>query len=131
MEINSVHSILLAIFSFILYLVWVAVYRLHLSPIAKFPGPKLAALTFWYEFYHDVIRPGKYTWEIIKMHEQYGKIYPITLIDLACRFSSWRRILKVQSSASILMRSTSSTPNTSTKYMLATPREGLKNGTGL
>lgn len=84
MEFISLHSILLVIFFFILYLVWVASYRLYLSPIAKFPGPKLAALTFWYELYHDVIRPGQYTWEIAKMHEQYGKIYLISSIDLAC-----------------------------------------------
>lgn len=35
----------------ILYTVYGAIYRLYLSPVAKFPGPKLAALTFWYEFY--------------------------------------------------------------------------------
>ena len=32
----------------LLYVVSTAVYRLFLSPIAKFPGPRLAALTFWY-----------------------------------------------------------------------------------
>ena len=87
MEVISVHSFLLAILSLIFYLIWVAVDRLYLCPIARFPGPKLAALTFWYEFYHDVIRPGQYTWEIVKMHEQYGKICSITSIDLVCRFS--------------------------------------------
>lgn len=51
----------------------VAFYRLYLSPLAKFPGPKLAALTFWVEFYHDVLRRGQYTFEIVKMHEKYGK----------------------------------------------------------
>lgn len=67
---------LLAIFILILtiYLIGGAVYRLYLSPLAKFPGPKLAALTLWYEFYFDVVKQGRYTWEIAKMHEQYGTI---------------------------------------------------------
>ena len=30
-----------------IYTIALAVNRLVLSPIAKFPGPKLAALTFW------------------------------------------------------------------------------------
>lgn len=66
---------LLAIVFVCLYCVAVALYRLYLSPLAKFPGPKLAALTSWVEFYHDVIRRGQYTFEIIKMHEKYGT-YP-------------------------------------------------------
>lgn len=50
-----------------------AVYRLLFSPLAKFPGPKLAALTLWYEFYYDVIKRGRYTWKIAEMHKQYGR----------------------------------------------------------
>lgn len=37
-----------AIISFGLYIFYLAIYRLFFSPISKFPGPKLAALTFWY-----------------------------------------------------------------------------------
>lgn len=51
-----------------------AIYRLYLYPISSFPGPCLAALTFWYEFYYDVIRRGPYTWEIEKMHKKYGSL---------------------------------------------------------
>ena len=54
------------------YLITTAIYRLYLSPLAKFPGPKLAALTLWYEFYYDVVKRGKYTWRIAEMHKQYG-----------------------------------------------------------
>lgn len=34
----------------ILYIIFGAVYRLYFSPIAGFPGPKIAALTLWYMF---------------------------------------------------------------------------------
>ena len=30
------------------YLSWTIIHRLHLSPISNFPGPRLAALTFWF-----------------------------------------------------------------------------------
>ena len=59
--------------AFVMYLFSLAVYRLYFSPLAKFPGPKLAALTNWYEFYHDVIREGHFTWQIQKLHRKYGK----------------------------------------------------------
>lgn len=53
------------------------IHRLYFSPIAKFPGPKLAALTFWYEGYWDIIRQGRYTWKIQELHRQYGPIIRI------------------------------------------------------
>lgn len=49
------------------------IYQLYFHPLCKFPGPKLAAISHLYEFYHDVIRKGMFIWEIEKMHEEYGK----------------------------------------------------------
>lgn len=49
------------------------VYHLYFHPLSRFPGPKLAAATFIYEFYYDVIKSGMYIWEIERMHEKYGE----------------------------------------------------------
>lgn len=65
--------LLLVILVASLYLIYGIAWRLLWSPIAKFPGPKLAAVTLWYEFYYDVIKNGRYMWEIEKMHEKYGQ----------------------------------------------------------
>ena len=54
------------------WLVYLLISRLILSPLAGIPGPKLAALTSWYEFYYDVIKPGKFVWKIKDLHEEYG-----------------------------------------------------------
>ncbi len=65
-----VGAVAIALVSTILYLV---IYRLVLSPAAKFPGPKLAGLTFWYEFYYDVVLGGKYVFKIRELHDKYGQ----------------------------------------------------------
>lgn len=54
------------------YSVALIIYRLYLHPLARFPGPKIAAATGWYEFYHEVIRGGMYIHEIQRMHREYG-----------------------------------------------------------
>lgn len=51
-----------------------ATYRLYFSPLAKFPGRKLAALTGWYETYYDCWCQGRYGVEILSMHKEFGKL---------------------------------------------------------
>ena len=57
----------------LLYLIGNAIYQLYFSPLSKFPGPKLAAVTLWYEIYYDMFKWGKYYVEVQKMHQKYGE----------------------------------------------------------
>jgi hypothetical protein len=50
-----------------------AIRRLYFHPLAHIPGPKLAALTWWYEFYFDQIQPSRYVFQIQELHKQYGR----------------------------------------------------------
>lgn len=57
-----------------------AVYRLTLHPLARFPGPPLTAATSWYERILDIFcGPGQtFAFEIERMHQCYGPIVHIT-----------------------------------------------------
>lgn len=71
---NSVssHALLYGFFGLVLYFIYGVIYRLYLSPLAKIPGPRLAALTSWYICYYDVIKGGKFVFKIKDLHEEYG-----------------------------------------------------------
>lgn len=66
----------------LVYLTSLIFYRLFLHPLARFPGPKLAAITRYYEGYFDVILNGQYTFKIAELHQQYGPIVRISPHEL-------------------------------------------------
>jgi hypothetical protein len=72
----------------ILYLSSLCIYRLFLHPLAKLPGPKLAALSNYYEFYHDVVQQGQFTFHIQDLHRRYGWVYSHLVSKLICNRSN-------------------------------------------
>lgn len=68
-------SLLVAALSvWVVYVVGLGIYRLFFHPIARFPGPKLAAVTRWYEFYYEIVKKGNFTFHIQDLHKKYGII---------------------------------------------------------
>lgn len=64
--------ILLGLYGLVGYLALRTIYRLYFHPLNKIPGPRLAAATHLVEFYYDIVKGGKFIWEVERMHEKYG-----------------------------------------------------------
>ena len=61
---------LLIVLSFYVLLKWI--YRLTLHPLARFPGPKLAAVSSLYGAYFDLGTDHSYVKDLPALHDQYG-----------------------------------------------------------
>jgi hypothetical protein len=64
-----------------IYLASIYLYRLFFHPLAKYPGPKLAAISNWYEFYYDVIQHGSFTVHIQELHKKYGMLMVLFILS--------------------------------------------------
>ncbi|KAF2089278.1 putative P450 monooxygenase [Saccharata proteae CBS 121410] len=82
MVLDITNMLWMALLLLVTYLFVGAIYRLYFSPLSKFPGPKLAALTLWYEFYFDVVQRGRFTFHLQELHEKYGPIIRINPYEL-------------------------------------------------
>ena len=74
----SAHVIIVTLF---ICFACISIYRLVLHPLSNVPGPKLAALTGWYESYFELFHKGlggQYTFHIQKLHKTYGPIIRIS-----------------------------------------------------
>lgn len=89
-ELDSQDALIAVAFLFLSYLVCNTIYQLYFSPLAKFPGPKMAAATLWYEIYYDVFRWGRYYLKICEMHERYGESIARGYSDFGCTAHSSR-----------------------------------------
>jgi cytochrome P450 len=75
---------------------YTVIHRLYFHPLRHFPGPKLAAATYWYEVYYDWFGGpyrGRNSWNIEKLHEKYGPIIRRAPDELDVVDSDWFDVL--------------------------------------
>ncbi|TQN65562.1 Cytochrome P450, partial [Colletotrichum shisoi] len=79
------------------YVGFLAIYRLFFSPLARVPGPKLAALSFAYEFYYDFFKDGggRYWVEINRLHDTLGPIVRINPWEVHIRDPEFTEAFKI------------------------------------
>ncbi|KAF9767249.1 hypothetical protein IL306_000204 [Fusarium sp. DS 682] len=68
MSLTSVQALSLAIPASILSVI---IYRLYFHPLAKVPGPRLAAITWLYQTYYSFVGGSRFYLQIEKLHEIY------------------------------------------------------------
>lgn len=62
------------------YRLLLALYNISpFHPLYKFPGPRLAAASYLYEAWYDLVKVGRYSWEIKAMHDKYGMSFETDL----------------------------------------------------
>lgn len=72
-HLSPVNLVLITTAALLFYGISLVIYRSYFHPLAGIPGPKVAAITHWYEYYYDVTKQGSYLWKIIELHKQYGR----------------------------------------------------------
>lgn len=80
----------------ILFILGRWVYRLTLHPLAKFPGPKLAAMTSMYAMYWDLPVKSSYSKQFPRWHDKYGPIIRIEPNHLHIRdLDAYNEVFKI------------------------------------
>ena len=74
MAVTAVNAFLWTSAAIFIYQGSLVIYRLLFHPLARFPGPKLAAATHWWECIQDIFagQGGDYVNQVERMHNDYG-----------------------------------------------------------
>lgn len=74
MDPDLFNRIVLSILVFAVVGIYFLLSRLRFHPLAKFPGPTLAALTDYYLAYYDLYKNGDAVEQLRTLHQQYGQL---------------------------------------------------------
>jgi hypothetical protein len=61
-------------------LLYTTIYNLYFHPLAKIPGPKIAAATYLYQTYYSLVGGSRFYIQIKKLHEIYGKFLSLQVL---------------------------------------------------
>lgn len=67
---------------FLTYLAYLAATRLFFHPLSRFPGPRLAALTYYYQGYFEVLRDGGLVEHLETLHAIYGTYWSVLCVGI-------------------------------------------------
>jgi len=90
-DLSMLKGVAYLVVAWVAYRVGIALYNISpYHPLARFPGPKIAAASYLYEAYYDWWLVGRYGKVIARMHESYGtfgidkRVRLGTLLQIAC-----------------------------------------------
>ncbi|KAH8772486.1 cytochrome P450, partial [Diaporthe sp. PMI_573] len=72
-----------------IYLITKVIYRLYVHPLSRFPGPKLAAATYLYGAYYDVVQEAQFVFKLNALHDTYGPVVRISPGEIHVRDSGF------------------------------------------
>ena len=59
----------------VLWVVCKAVYNVYFHPLAKYPGPALAAASLWWQIWVEVVNAQSLSLKLIELHSIYGMFH--------------------------------------------------------
>lgn len=65
-----------------LYVGWTVytwIYNVYFHPLAKFPGPKLAAMSTWWKVWHDLVSRDAIP-HLFEVHAKYGELFVMIFV---------------------------------------------------
>ncbi|PGH14041.1 hypothetical protein AJ79_03311 [Helicocarpus griseus UAMH5409] len=92
----NVYVISLVGLGWLVYVSALVIYRLFFHPLRHFPGPKLAAVSTYYETYYDWFRgpyKGSNEFHVRELHKKYGPIIRRNPYELSVDDSEWFDLL--------------------------------------